>query len=297
LLRQALEIDPDYVRALNLMTMATFARWIDREITRDEAEVVYNEVQERVAAIDHEDGLQNAYTAWGLFWEDGEPAHANQHLQIALRTGLNEGEALRLLAAFARRTGNTEAAIWFGERAIAIDPTCENCVWQGTENLFYAGRFEEAIAAKKQFQAFGGGGYANHAYMLLALGKPNEAIELLEGKASGDVQSAPLLAMAYHSLGDVEKLNESIANVEQLGGWLAQSYLAEVYAFTGDIDRAFEALDKWTDENQNLARNLFLPHWNNLREDPRWTEVREKLGMPEEKTSMLNFSPVLQYDQ
>jgi tetratricopeptide (TPR) repeat protein len=297
LLRQALEIDPDYVPALNLLSFATFTQQIDGEIARDDAEVVYKEIQERVTAIDHEDGLQNVYNAWGLFWDDDEPAHANQHLQIALRTGLNDGEALRVLAGFARRTGNPDAALWLSERAIAIDPTCENCVWQTTENLFYARRFEEAIAAKKQFQAFGGGGYANHIYMLIRMGEPDAALELMDGLGENDLQPAPLRAMAYHSLGDVEKFAESIAEVEHMGGWRAQSFLAEVYAFTGDIDRAFEALDKWIEHNDRLAGNLFLPHWDNLRGDPRWTALRERLHMSEEKTSILDFSPVLQYAQ
>jgi len=119
------------------------------------------------------------------------------------------------------------------------------------------------------------------------------ALELLEGKNVRNVQAAPLRAMAYHSLGDVEKFAESIAEIEQMGGWRAHSFLAEVYAFTGDIDRAFEALEMSIEQGGQVKEELFLPHWENLRDDPRWTALREELGMSEEKVGMLDFCPVL----
>ena len=295
LLERALEIDPDYPPALLQLSAAIFYLQFEGGISQEEAEAVHRDVEDRVFALDHENGVRNIYTAWGLFWEDRNPGHANHHLQVAIRTGLNDPEVLRMLTALARRTGNVDAAIWFGERAVAIDPTCENCIWQMTENLFYAGRYEEAIEAKKNFQAFGGGGYANHAYMLLALGEPDRALELLESRAAKDVQDTPLKAMAYHSLGDTEKFAENIEEIEQMGGARAQGFLAEVYAFTGDLDRAFESLNKSIELGGQLERNLFLPNWKSLRGDPRWTALREELGMSAEKLAMLDFSAVLNY--
>ena len=297
LLRQALEIDPDYVPALNLLSYATFRQVGEGTTTPDDAEIIYKEIQERVAAVDHEDGLQNAYNAWGLFWDDDEPAHSNQHLQIALRTGLNDGEALRLLAGFARRTGNGEAAVWFGERAVAIDPTCENCVWQKTENLFYAGRFEKAIAAKKQFQAFGGGGFGNHAYMLLRLGQPQAALDLISESAADPEYWYATRAMAHHALGDTDKFEVNIASLAQQENWGAQMDLAMVYAFTGNLDLAFAALETVLRMGGPLQYEIFLPQWDNLRDDLRWTEIRERAGMPEQKVGVLDFSPVLRFSQ
>ena len=297
LLERALEIDPDYAPALLQLWAAIFYLQSDGGISPEEAEAEYHRIEERVFAIDHENGVLNIYKVWELLWNDQTPGHANHHLQVALRTGLNDPEVLRMLTALARRTGNVEAAVWIGERAVAIDPTCENCIWQTTENLFYAGRYEEAIEAKKSFQAFGGGGYANHAYMLISMGKLAAALELLEGKAARDVQGAPLKAMAYHALGDAGRFAENIAEIEQMGGPMAQSFLAEVYAFTGDIDRAFEALNKTIQQGGRLKRDLFLPHWENLRDDTRWTSLREELEMSEENLAMLDFSPVLKYEK
>ena len=244
LLERAFAIDPDYPFTLLMLGIADYFDALAEGLSQEDANAVYQEFEERAFAIDPENGLLNAYAAWRIFWDDGYPGHANHHLQVALRTGLNDPEVLRLLAGFARRTGNSEAAVWVGERAVAIEPTCENCIWQSTENLFYARRYEEAIEGKKHFQGFGSGGYANHAYMLIVMGESTEALELLEGKSERDVLIAPLEAMAYHALGETEKSAEIIAEMERMEGWRARSLLAEVHAFTGDFDRAFAALEE-----------------------------------------------------
>ena len=297
LLERALAVDPDYPPALLALALARYYLYREEGRTEEEANAAYRVLMDRVFAIDHENGQANAYKAWELFWDDGDAGHANHHLQVALRTALNDPESLRLLAGFARRTGNAEAAIWFGERAVAIDPTCENCIWQTTENLFYARRYEEAMEAKKVIQAFGGGGYAHHAFMLLSLDKPTEALELLESKNANDIQDVPLKAMAWHLLGDADKYAESVARIDQSGSPMAPFFLAEIYAFTGDVDRAFAALDAAAEAGDELKYQLFLPHWEKLSGDPRWTTLRERLGMSEEKVAMLDFSPVFQYER
>lgn len=294
LLERALEIDPDYPPALLALALARYSYHLEAGRPK-EAIAAYNELAERVYAIDREHGVLNVYEAWGLFWEEGYSGHANHHLQVALRTGLNDPEALRMFAGFARRTGHPEASVWFGKRAIAINPTCENCVWQTTENLFYARQFEEAIAAKKQFQAFGGGGYGNHAYMLLRMGQPEAALELIQRVESVEPWAYfGLRAMTHHALGDTGNFANYVARLEQEALWID---LAQVYAFTGDVDLAFEVFGKEPNLKRGLIRHLFLPQWDNLRDDPRWAEVREELGMSEEKLAVLDFSPVLKYEQ
>jgi len=296
LLEEALALDPNYLSALNALSFAAYIQVREGAIAQEEAEPIYRDVQERVLAIDPENGVANTYLAWDLLWDAKEFAHANHHLQVALRTGLNDGEVLRNLAGFARRTGNMDAALWFVERALAADPTCENCFWQLSENLFYAGRIKEAIEAKERFQALGSGGYYNHAVMLLMSGEPEAAIEVIAGTTDPKGVLA-IQAMAYHALGDAGQFAQSLAELKQLESEQLQISLAEVHAFTGDKDLAFEALENTAARGGRLQYHLFLPQWANLRDDPRWSELRERLDMADEKLSLLDFSPVLQYAQ
>lgn len=291
LLDRALALDPDYISALNATQFAAFYQQMDGTISADESDAIHRGMQERVLAIDPDNGVVNVYMAWGLFWDEKEVAHANQHLQTALRTGLNDLEVLRVLAGFARRTGNADAAIWFGERALTVDPTCENCRWQTTENLFYAGRFEEAIEGKKRLQELGFGGHYNHAVMLLMNGDSNEALEII-ADSTDPVQKSGIRAMAYNVSGDTAKFAENVAALNQMDGPYPLGTLAQVYAFSGDTDRTFETLDRWIEEGGMPDRHLFLPQWENLRDDPRWAKLRERLDMTEAQVSMLDFSRV-----
>lgn len=288
LLDKALALDPDYVSALNALSFLTFQQEMTGAVSRDEAAMIYRDVQERILAIDPDNGVANAYLAWELVWDRSEFAHANQHLQIALRTGLNDLEVLRTLAGFARRTGHSDVAIRVGQRAMEVDPTCENCQWQQSENLFYAGRFAEAIEAKSRVRMLGGGAY-HHAIMLIANREPDAALEVIDESGSAD-QVAAIRAMAYHLLNDAERSEENVSALKRMEGFGARLSLAQFYAFTGDADPAFEVLESLAGMGNRLKSQLFLPQWENLRNDPRWLELRARLDMTEKNLSALDFS-------
>jgi TolB-like protein/tetratricopeptide (TPR) repeat protein len=292
LLDKALVLDPNYLPAINALSMAAYRKRLDGEISEEDADLIVRDAQERVLASDPENGLSNVFLVWSTLFEDREFAHSNNHLQVALRTGLNDVETLRILSGFARRTGNVDAAIRLIDRALAVDPTCENCQWQQTENLFYARRFAEAIEAKKRYQMLGGGGYYNHGMMLLLSGEPELALEVF-ASSDQDGQKAAIQAMAYHALGDAEMASKNIAILEGMDGSYPLQVLAEVYAFRGDVDRAFEMLEKAVAMGGSVEHNLFMPQWEPLRSDPRWAALREQLDMSEGQLSLLDFSRIL----
>jgi FimV-like protein len=132
--------------------------------------------------------------------------------------------------------------------------------------------------------------------MLLRLGEPEAALDLIAGAGGAPEIWYAHRAMAHHALGETGNFERSIASLVETEQW---SDLAQVYVFIGDADSAFEALDRAIEHGQGrqLKHNLFLPQWDNIRDDPRWATVRERLGMSEEQVSILDFSPVLQYER
>ena len=103
LLERALDIDPNNPRALLHLA---FERWRvaqQQGRPKEDGVAAYGELADRVFAIDHENGVANAYEAWELFWDYAEAGHANHHLQVALRTGLKRsGGAAPVSRGFAR---------------------------------------------------------------------------------------------------------------------------------------------------------------------------------------------------
>ena len=126
--------------------------------------------------------------------------------------------------------------------------------------------------------------------MLLMQGDPNGALQIVESSGTPELMFG-IQAIAYHALGKTEEFKVAMTELMKLEGPEPYATLAEVYAFTGEIDLAFEALDKAIENNDRLQKNLFLPQWRDLRSDPRWTRLRETLDMSEEQLSVLDFSP------
>jgi adenylate cyclase len=298
LLNKALALDPDYVSALLAQSSADFNLGLAGVITPEEELRRWQDIKNRVLEIDPEDGLFNTYLAWDSVFTAQNFKQGNEQLRLALRHGLNNLEALRTLEAIARRTGNSDAAIEIGRRSQAIDPTCTRCMWQFTESLFYAGQFEQAIEAKKRLQllSFGGGGSYHHAQALLILGDYEAALELVRSKEGGrdNAQDAAIMAMAAFSMGDKDGFKEHLEKLMQSDGASEFSLVAEVYSWAGETGLAFEWIDKAIEVGHPMRKHMLLPIWENLRGDPRWVELRERLDWTDEQLSVLDFSSVLQ---
>jgi len=297
LLEKALALDPDYIDALVAKGFANLLLRNAGSITRAVEQQRWQKIKTRVLEIDAEHGLLNTYLAWDSVFEFGDFEKANEQLQLALRHGLNDLEALRVLEGIARRTGNFEAAIEIGRRSQAIDPTCQRCMWQFTESLFYAGRFDEAIEAKKRLQllTFSERGFYHHAQTLLILGNYEAALEVVrsKGDAGENSQEIAIQAMAAWSMGDMNGFEEHVENLKQRDGSYDILLVAEVYSWARKSDLAFEWIDKAIAAGEDMNRDMFLPVWQNLRNDPRWDELRERLNWTDEQLSALDFSFIL----
>ena len=57
--------------------------------------------------------------------------------------------------------------------------------------------------------------------------------------------------------------------------------VAEVYAFRGEIDLAFDWLDQAYDNRDGGMTSMLLePLLANLHDDPRWEQLIDKMGLP-----------------
>ena len=64
-----------------------------------------------------------------------------------------------------------------------------------------------------------------------------------------------------------------------------------MFAHTRDNDKAFEWLNKAFEiDNEDLMKDLFNPFYWNLHDDPRWTELRKRLDMSEQRLSAIKFT-------
>ena len=111
-------------------------------------------------------------------------------------------------------------------------------------------------------------------------------IELLEGHAEKALELAPhnphITALAAHTLGrkaqsqhDLEELVSQFAQVEAY-------QIAEVYAWRGETDKAFQWLDRaYAQIDAGLMCIKSDPFLDNIRSDPRFAAMLKKMNLPE----------------
>jgi adenylate cyclase len=89
------------------------------------------------------------------------------------------------------------------------------------------------------------------------------------------------LALAYHALGRKQESDRALAELiaKYQADWGLQ--IAEVYAFRGDADRAFEWLERaYVQRDSGLSLIKDDPLLKNLERDPRYDAFLKKMGLP-----------------
>jgi hypothetical protein len=88
-------------------------------------------------------------------------------------------------------------------------------------------------------------------------------------------------AMAYFALGREREADEALAEHIKRFQNVGAFQVAEIYAFRGDVDRAFERLDRaYAQRDPGLAELKGDPLLKDLEKDPRYAALLKKLKLP-----------------
>jgi tetratricopeptide (TPR) repeat protein len=244
--QRALELDPNAADALRTLgnialsanDYAGAERYYKRAIA---AEPGYSKSHNRLAR---------------LLLQTGRFDEARQQMLESRRLDPNDPDVQNIWMDYWFRTGDYESAIREGERWLAIWPDLGGKVSDWVRVLLgysYIGarRLDDALA---HFRALDPGDELSPALALAYLGRTAEARAILDRRE---------LAIAA--------TDHSTPFDPELDGAMAMTYVV-----MGDLDRAFEHLDR------QIAAGVY-PSWLNaamfqpLRRDPRWPELAERL--------------------
>ena len=300
LLSRALEIDRDYIPALDTMVGAYWFLIPEGELSWDEGIQKIDETYDRILELDPDSALPDYYYAWGLASENKLEEAAALYGR-ALEKDLAGPDHIRAAGIFARHIGKLDAAVRLFRYALAIDPLCHQCRRDYAVALMYAGDYENAQWEFERFVTAANEMPERMVEILLLQGKPDEALEFIKSADWGTENAELALkagrAMALHSLG---RADEAGAVVAELGrsGFHDQRYLTllltRVAAWVGNKDLAFENLFSMAATKfQLLHRQTFSPIWQNLHDDPRWAEYLRFNGMTAERLDAIEFDPDL----
>lgn len=302
LLEQALALDPEYVPALEWMGVSDKLQYDALKISDEEMKERWQGYREQIAQLDPSNAMLDYSDAWDL-WEAGEWESAAEMYLRAMGKDLTSwvyGAAM-----FARSMGKLEVSRRLFEHAAAVDPLCYQCLRALSRAQMYLGDSETAIQTRRRFMTLAVGGELDYSMMLTLTGQPEKVADALAPMRDDSHQKLAMLAVAAHSMGDHEavlqhlrRLEDLLAEAKESGDPFRASIqhdLASVYAWTGDADRAFELLMPLATKEgfSDIRMLLFHPVWREIRDDPRWSDLRAALDMTAERFAAIEFDPWL----
>ena len=145
-------------------------------------------------------------------------------------------------------------------------------------------RFDESEAACRKTLSLSPDYTSAHyrtSLILLAKGEPDKALKEMQ-QATDSVYGPTGLAMVHHALGNQQESDQALKRLVTNNADDAAYQIAQVYAFRGEVDHAFEWLDHaYVIRDSGLAFIAGDPAFLSLHNDPRWEQILDKLGLAE----------------
>lgn len=286
--QQALELDPDYGRAhagvadcYNLLGFYAYLR-------PDEAFPAARAAAFRALEIDER--LDEAHASLGfvlLFYEWDALGAAAEH-QRALELNPNSPQAHHWYASTLATLGRFDDAIDHARRAVEIDPLSVYesvaLAWQLIGARRYAEareRLPRAIELNPDFAIAHwllGEAYAYDSRGAESLSHFQRAVEL----SGRDPWAVSGLGWAYARHGDETRAREILAELLERSNreYVSPYVLAQVYLGLGENDQTLDFLEQAFEErNPNFMSLHYYPFWDDLRSEPRFIALVERVGL------------------
>lgn len=207
---------------------------------------------------------------------------AETTMKKARELGPGDADNFGWSAVLATCLGRQEEAVTLVRQALALDPLQPHEYLQLGQNLRDLGRLEEAQAALEQALELNPGNVWVHetrGEIYLAQGRPREALDQMEKEPEGFLRDLGM-TLAFHALGRGRDSDTALAHLISNSRGCAYQ-IAQAFAYRGQVDRAFEWLDRAHQQHDGglllLKTDQLL---QSLRGDPRYARLLEALGLP-----------------
>jgi serine/threonine protein kinase/tetratricopeptide (TPR) repeat protein len=280
---QAIKLDPGYAPAWVGLARARSSQAGNGYLPAEEGSRKARAAAERALALDANLAEAHAAMGWIKTRYDWDWAGADASYQRALALEPGNATVIRGAAALAFTLGRFEEAMAQDRRSVELDPL--SVATQNNLGLvaYYAGRLEEAVAAYKRALELNPEFPILHTYLgrvYLAQAHSQEALAEME-RAPEPGWRLYGEALAYHAVGRKKESDAALA--EYVAKYHAEGafQIAELYAFRGEADRAFEWLERaYAQRDSGLAEMKGDPLLKSLERDPRYAAFLKKMRLP-----------------
>ncbi len=284
--KKALAIDPDYVPAwAELGYSYMWASGTDDRVSIEEGNRQADHAIAMALSIDPNHAYSYFVRGSSRIHNKFKFKDGAKDFQQALSLDPGNSFLLGATGTGARVTGQFELAIERYLASLILDPVSPEILnWLGLTYLA-TGQLDKAEAAYRKMLVVSpnmSGGHYRIGRVLLRKGDTAMALANFELETESNFYRNTGLAMVHHAMGNEEKSQALLAELINENANYAAYQIAEVYAYRGETDKAFEWLNNSYDiRDSGLASILGNPVLRNLRTDPRWRPFLEKMGLLE----------------
>jgi tetratricopeptide (TPR) repeat protein len=281
---QAVKLDPQYARAWSALAWVLIARTeAAYGPSFEEGYRMARAAAERAMELDP--SLAEAHAAIGRIKRtyDWDWAGADASFQKALVLEPQNSTVLLGASGLAASLGRFDEAVALNRRAVEVDPLSVVAHVSMGVHAYYANQLDLAADAYQKALAISPDDPEAH-YLLglvdLARAKPQQALAQFENDQRGSEKSVGE-ALAYTALGS--KAEADVALTQLIANYQVQAayQIAEVYAFRGEVDHAFQWLElARAHRDAGLSAIKGDPLLKNLYHDPRFAEFLRKMNLP-----------------
>ena len=281
---QATELDPD--NAIAWLGLSPLYRWVADPPDNKRSLVA----AERAVALAPENPEARARYFQAL-WSSGERgATVEEQWNLAVELGPQNALVLSMTSGLEWGRGNIDLSMELQKRALALDPL--NLVNMGNfaSNLISIGQLDRAEGHLAKLLELAPGnpmGIEGMAGIRLIQGEAEQALNLVDQLEDGHHQTnsgdrkLQYLAMIYHSLNRTKEANTSLKKFISAYGDYPNFDVAEIYAWRGESDMAFEWIEKALEIDIYLFNELELqPFLKVLHTDSRWEALMTRPPPP-----------------
>jgi serine/threonine-protein kinase len=285
LFQEAIDADPDYAQAYVGLALAYSWLWYSHYWVEEEALPLARAAVERALYLD--DTLAEAHSAngWLLTIDRLYEAAEQEHLR-ALELSPGSALAHNRYGITLLTTGRYEEAVRETRRAVELDPLSVVYRQQMIGNLAWAGDLDAVfVEADKLLELepdndvayyWLGWAHFDRGEQEDAIAAGERAVEL----APDDGVHPPMLAFIHASAGNRAEALKVLEDAEARGVRVPLKEIASVYGALGELDRAFEYLDRaYEEEPADLFYIKDDGSFAPLHSDPRWDAFLRKLEL------------------
>jgi TolB-like protein len=292
---QAIRLDPEY--ALAYAERSEAWSWIG-DLKSEEQKDAWSKAAgdgERAVTIQPQLAEAHAALGWVRFFIEWKFTEGVNELRCAQQLAPWNPTANDLLARVMVYLGQFDEAEKLARQAIERDPLAYQARSSLARLLFVQGKLDDADASARKAAELQPTAAGNHRWQVFV------AIE--RGDGEGALREAELepderyrrfeLALAHYARKDRLAADAALAELITKDRNVMAYQVAEVYAWRGETDKAFEWLQISLDNHDTGLLSLLIdPLMHGLRHDSRYSEMLAKVGLPPSEGVAVNISSV-----